>query len=380
MPLRYMEDDRALLAAKNAEILDLEAQISILRQKIAGSNLARKVVQERLQSYTYPVLSLPNEIVSEIFVHLLPIYPEPPPGTGRSSPLCLTHICRRWREIAISMPVLWRAIQLSGYNETSFDDAMVYLASLYGERSKLYPLSIDLWYPESTLSALIPYSGRWEHLDLKFGSRDRDITLENKFPMLRSLKLWAYPLVFSRFTIRDSPVLRHAVINSFSASKLTIPWAQLTTLIVRDALWSEWLPVFRHMVLLQNLNCVLQSDYDITTPASIRLPRLQCLDIDTVTASAGDIFLAFVLPALRRLWLPERFLHHRAVVPLGAVESLRSFISQSNCDIESLHVAHASVSEATYRREFPSIAEVVVCRGGFAECISSSKLFSQGFK
>ncbi|KAJ7641164.1 hypothetical protein FB45DRAFT_712335, partial [Roridomyces roridus] len=57
-----------------------------------------------------PVLTLPNEITSEIFVHFLPPYPVCPPMTGLDSPTSLTHICRQWREIALATPKLWRAI------------------------------------------------------------------------------------------------------------------------------------------------------------------------------------------------------------------------------------------------------------------------------
>ncbi|KAJ7705931.1 hypothetical protein B0H14DRAFT_2415857, partial [Mycena olivaceomarginata] len=53
-----------------------------------------------------PVLTLPNEIISEIFVQFLPVYPLSSPSTGPFSPTLLTQICRRWREIALTTPLL----------------------------------------------------------------------------------------------------------------------------------------------------------------------------------------------------------------------------------------------------------------------------------
>jgi hypothetical protein len=53
----------------------------------------KQLAQERLDSYTYPVLTLPNEIVGEIFVHVLPAYPLCPPLTGPDSPNSLAQIC-----------------------------------------------------------------------------------------------------------------------------------------------------------------------------------------------------------------------------------------------------------------------------------------------
>ncbi|KAJ7734749.1 hypothetical protein DFH07DRAFT_689007, partial [Mycena maculata] len=61
----------------------------------------------RLDAYKDPVLTLPNEIVSEIFVHLIPRSPKCPKITGFQSPIFLGRICRKWREIAFSAPTLW---------------------------------------------------------------------------------------------------------------------------------------------------------------------------------------------------------------------------------------------------------------------------------
>ncbi|KAJ7020267.1 hypothetical protein C8F04DRAFT_909373, partial [Mycena alexandri] len=70
-------------------------------------------VQEELDSYKYPVLTLPTEIICEIFIHFLPVYPECPPPAGILSPTNLTQICRQWRDIALAIPTLWRAMRLS---------------------------------------------------------------------------------------------------------------------------------------------------------------------------------------------------------------------------------------------------------------------------
>ncbi|KAJ7871612.1 hypothetical protein B0H13DRAFT_2554411 [Mycena leptocephala] len=83
--LSGLEADRTRIADLDAQISDLERSLSALREE---KNLA----QERLDSYKYPVLTLPNEIVSNIFVHFLPAYPEYPPLAGLLSPTLLTHI------------------------------------------------------------------------------------------------------------------------------------------------------------------------------------------------------------------------------------------------------------------------------------------------
>ncbi|KAK7041257.1 hypothetical protein R3P38DRAFT_3179891 [Favolaschia claudopus] len=80
--------------------------ISILNckeQTLAGG-VMRKRPQDDVPS---PLLSLPDETISEIFIRFLPLYPEPPPVAGRYSPIVLTHICRLLRGIARATPELW---------------------------------------------------------------------------------------------------------------------------------------------------------------------------------------------------------------------------------------------------------------------------------
>ncbi|KAK6977983.1 F-box domain-containing protein, partial [Favolaschia claudopus] len=115
--LDFMEADRALIVEQDAKILELEAQIAALQSSISELRAAK---QSRLNSYRYSVLTLPNEIIGEIFLRFLPPYPKPPPLTGILSPTSLTQICRQWRNIALSTPALWRAIDVLYYSDRLF--------------------------------------------------------------------------------------------------------------------------------------------------------------------------------------------------------------------------------------------------------------------
>ncbi|KAJ7078228.1 hypothetical protein C8R43DRAFT_354184 [Mycena crocata] len=94
---------RGRIAAVNLQIADLKKAISQLK-------FERIILQNHLDTYAYPVLSLPNEIVSEIFLQTLD---SPSALSGPTSPIFLGHICRQWREIALTMPALWTDIHLS---------------------------------------------------------------------------------------------------------------------------------------------------------------------------------------------------------------------------------------------------------------------------
>jgi hypothetical protein len=55
-------------AADRAYITAIDSQIVSFKESIQALEAQKLRAQERLNSYAYPVLTLPNEIVSEIFV------------------------------------------------------------------------------------------------------------------------------------------------------------------------------------------------------------------------------------------------------------------------------------------------------------------------
>ncbi|KAJ6457478.1 hypothetical protein C8R47DRAFT_934066, partial [Mycena vitilis] len=126
----------------------------------------------RLNSFKYPVLTLPNEITSAIFIRFLPPYPVFPPFTGVHSPTVLTYICWQWRDISLSLPALWSFI-------SSYDDDLAHhgpedseppMLRLWLERSRPYPLYLRLgkheWADDTLVQAFISHRARWESLEL----------------------------------------------------------------------------------------------------------------------------------------------------------------------------------------------------------------------
>ncbi|KAJ7701034.1 hypothetical protein B0H14DRAFT_762235 [Mycena olivaceomarginata] len=105
--------ERAARTADRSRIADIEAQILKLERSLSSLKEEKDTIRTRLAAYTYPVLTLPNETVSEIFVHFLPVFPRYPPPIGLLSPYLLCQICRKWRDIAFSTPALWSVMSLS---------------------------------------------------------------------------------------------------------------------------------------------------------------------------------------------------------------------------------------------------------------------------
>ncbi|KAJ6504582.1 hypothetical protein C8R47DRAFT_151596 [Mycena vitilis] len=63
------------------------------------------------ESLTFPILSLPVEITSQIFVHCLPDSARD--VSPLDAPLVLGRVCSVWRNIALSTPQLWTSWSLS---------------------------------------------------------------------------------------------------------------------------------------------------------------------------------------------------------------------------------------------------------------------------
>ncbi|KAJ7018834.1 hypothetical protein C8F04DRAFT_928043, partial [Mycena alexandri] len=78
------------------------ARITEINEEIARLVAERHALSESL---TFPVVTLPVEITSQIFLHCLPDNPLDP--TAFNPSIVLGHVCRQWRGVALSLPQLW---------------------------------------------------------------------------------------------------------------------------------------------------------------------------------------------------------------------------------------------------------------------------------
>ncbi|KAJ7834300.1 hypothetical protein B0H13DRAFT_223460 [Mycena leptocephala] len=346
------------LEADCARVADLEAQIlhPSPERSISALRKEKILAQERLDSYKYPVLELPNEIVSDIFMHFLPTYPSCPPLIGLRSPTVLTHVCRRWREIALSTPALWSAIRASYFERIPLKQK-AHIFDLWLKRSRFCPLSLRLETGlAEILAAVVPHRARWECLELKRLSPSYLPIIEGPIPLLRhlSLGLSEYPAT-NVLAFRDAPLLRTVVLSPDAASSVILPWAQLTSLTLCGFYPRECVPVLQktfNLVCCQlSMKFCFDSDNDQPQP-DIVLPYLESLRIGQYGASPVTDFLeTFIVPALRSLKIPEEFLRP------SPIDSLTGFISKSGCKLEEVHIGSdlRSLRQDSYRQAFPSI-------------------------
>ncbi|KAK7052180.1 F-box domain-containing protein [Favolaschia claudopus] len=363
-----LEQDRALVAETDAQIREIEAEISKLQVKepltalkdsISVLHASKNPAQQPLDSYKYPVLTLPNEILSEVFIHFLPTYPEPPPFLGNLSPTTLTHICHQWREIALTTPALWRAIDLRDFTA----ELAASLAPLWLERSGCLPLSIrtpdsEVYYYDdfpSIFGVLIPHRARWQQLDLRLDDPKHLEVLDGPLPLLRTLSVYLghrrdNPLLL------QTPLLRTVVLDDCGQPSLILPWSQLTSLTLRIIYPVECVSILREARNL--VSCTLNGIWAAQPPndrfADLTLPRLETLIFERNCDIWVDLLRLFITPALRSLEIREDLLDKT-----DPFASLNSFISKSGCTLNELRITRASVhTDVSYRDAFPSIPRV----------------------
>ncbi|KAJ6472295.1 hypothetical protein C8R47DRAFT_725741 [Mycena vitilis] len=355
----------AELAADRARIADIELDILEHERCISDLRAEKAEIQKRFCL----VLTLPNEIVMEIFTHFLPVYPLCPPSTGSLSPTSLTHICRAWRDIALQNPTLWRAISLSG---TTFPaDRLAHISAML-ERSGSYPLSIQInehrpnneCQPPTgseVLQAVVRHRERWQHLQLRLSHGFHvAVQVEGTLPLLRHLDLELEDdSICGDFTA--APLLRTAILDIVAIDDVILPWTQLTTLTLRLIIIHNGLQILRQTTNL--LHCELDLLSDSAPPADepvLSFPFLESLVLTAIDdCSVADCLPPFVAPALRRLELAECFLGANPIDSLNPLDSLASIISTSGCNLKELCITgERTVREDAYTAAFPSIKEV----------------------
>ncbi|KAJ7639723.1 hypothetical protein DFH06DRAFT_1432108 [Mycena polygramma] len=328
-------EDGLVVGLGGQQAAQVEAGGPELEYKLQAFPMA--LVQRRLDTYIYPVLTLPPEIVSEIFVHLLPVYPRLPSTKDFLGLVQLGQICRTWQEISVSTPSLWRAISASvpdtralrgvGMAERlpKIIEGEIRALKTCLKRSGALGLTINFNIRLTDQEKLVPlietvsaHSSRREHLKI-LSSPNHISSIQGPFPLLRTLKIYSYD-GYNNFVDRvcpltacaSAPLLRRVMLEEYSKTyHFTLPWSQLIALIV-DTIRAE--ESWHVLTLASNLvYCRLTISGQFILSSTVVLPRLETLVLRALVPGqrvnpAAGFLGSLTLPALRRLQVSETLL------------------------------------------------------------------------
>ncbi|KAJ7230171.1 hypothetical protein GGX14DRAFT_582341 [Mycena pura] len=271
-----------------------------------------------LNLIAYPVLTLPPEIMAEIFKWCIDTHWSLHPSVA---PLLLTRICRDWRDLAFSTPALWDTIieidfdvhpQAKAFVETWFSHA--------GAR----PLSLRIVCPETIDSAclesiIFQHASRLQSLDVLTNSLVFcDLTAVQSFPILSNLDLACVDDDYDDegdiqlFCINNAPTLRHLSLERVRPSLVIMPWAQLEKItLFLLPLW-ECLNALRWATSLQEFRRhgpPEEGDQSTSEISSVRHSSLVSLAVSS--DADADILPLLTLPCLQGFELGGRFAVYR---------------------------------------------------------------------
>nr|GAT57062.1 predicted protein [Mycena chlorophos] len=354
-------------AALRARIADIDARITLLANQIAGLEAEKTRVKQDLYQVTYPVLSLPDDIIGEIFAHLVDTDAESPfPTPGSRIPrdlrdprspyyaLTLAAVCARWRAISLSTSKLWRRIQV----ECRSSDAMkirseepgpirpIALLELWLSRSGIVPVDICIIARQGSseelfhkaLLAISPFAQRWHRVDLcvEGGPFELPYEFPTNLDELRYLSLQGSIQWTQSTTIVSPQVHALSIVHCPFPSGLFSGF-NLTTLKILEIDWlftSDILRFLERAPALQSL--YIEVADPVNEPPEVApaipaiFPSLQTLVCKYDFSLNLMRFATF--PGLRSLAIWDLDLTR----PL--VDCVRTFMTSSKCRITHLHL------------------------------------------
>ena len=302
------------------------------------TNLRRKI------NSLSPTALLPTEILTKIFK--LTCQLEDGLGGPPVTPVFLGGICKDWREIAWSTPLLWNMISL--HVSRKVHDSQVHLLRDWLLRANSSPLFIKLTSDDedesiicsfrAIMDVLVTRSTYWKSLDCLLPPQCHDILENNHFPMLTSVSVRPPKGTISTFSeppnmFFSAPKLIDVDLSGYNYSAMTLPWEQLRRFKTQFLTVAECLEVLKRSPSLKE--CHLDSVYSTEIfPSPMPLDgfysELEHLDITLIRGAAVSFFDSITLPSLSQLRV-----HYSGVAEFN-LSAIRSLVLRSSCNLQRL--------------------------------------------
>ncbi|KAJ7094360.1 hypothetical protein C8R44DRAFT_384646 [Mycena epipterygia] len=226
-------------ASDQSQRLDFPDQAALTRARRYP-----KAIQSQLDGVVYPVLTLPHEITSEIFLQCLPPVSEYMLGGTTEifnvsvAPLLLIKVCQAWRSIAVATPRLWAHLHLD-LEGLSNDPDLEKVIAVWFSRAGSCPLSFSI----QSFSGMEGFE--WAAIRTAF---------LRHAPLLQSVSFQVEKEHFSQLAdIGPFPLLKKLATLAFdgkgSGRRVPEP-ASMPIIVVRGSVLAVWFPSrFRYGVV-----------------------------------------------------------------------------------------------------------------------------------
>ncbi|KAJ7756694.1 hypothetical protein B0H16DRAFT_1721757 [Mycena metata] len=356
----------ASAAQQRAFLVEIASTIDEFRKSLEQLEDMERGVKATLAAVKYPVLTLPNEITSRIFVGCLPndghVLPSP-----SAAPLLLAQICQHWREVALSTCQLWSSLHQHG-----FADGSVLLLETWSTRAKGQPLLLTLsgCGHKRRHESIQTISSQLGELEL-LGVPCEQVKQLPPFPNLRRLEFDNGEYSTQEATLLTEGDVLHLLNHTPRLQKLTLftlsvraipSIASLTSLEVTQATeLTTFLHVLTQIPLLSHVSFSLKPTTEVAS-SPITLPQLRSLvlkqeyteDVSGYTITHALTLLT--LPNLKRL-CTDRTLDSGVIL---------SLVSRSSCTLDYLDVDFRGCSPEQHLeclRAFPSLTTLHISLG-----------------
>jgi len=372
----------------------MNAQINRLHSALTSITLKRDTLRSKVFALrSSSALQLPTELWQHVFRFCLDVFPVISTSSTNLAPILLTHVCRRWRSIALDTPELWSSLHIVIPKPTSFRLAakcagIRRATHAFLERSRDVPLSISLKardYSGQTpgecpdevrqiLDCLLPHSKRWKHLKLWMPfSWLTDVTTYLSSQDLPWLETVLMDDGYPPFLI-GAPLLRQLslevtgmqTVSSVSCEE----WGKIQVL---KLFWRHFELNDLFKILAQSTSlraCMVQllfpSGVDMhPRMETIVMPHLEKLCLTANSANnLKRILDQLSMANLRQLYIRE----HSSLVELNSslISSLQGFFHRSSCTILKLEImiarsSHLPLDElANFFRSLSTLQELVI--------------------
>ncbi|KAJ7457955.1 hypothetical protein B0H11DRAFT_2199547 [Mycena galericulata] len=407
-----------------ARIEKISADIEVQKEVLKTLERRKSLYQRQLNAVRDPLVQLPLELSSKIFLLCLPPFPEP---RARHIPMLLLNICTAWTDIALSTPALWAGISVVFPRAERFQE----LLGMWLQRAHNRPLCISLTntFDKGVAPIVWERGQHLKHLELLHDRDNFNIDLfgcssPGPLPLLQTLVIrrsanqpnasepsyyggaqilellrLAPNLVECTFAVRSVhglgviqeklvlPALRRLTFEVLSTARrsndcilkhLTIPCLETLSLSMNDVNFDDLFAfIKRSSPPLQELVLGVGSGVDDHQQlvGCLRLvPTLTHLDMRwPPTGSVEELFSTLaqspsvLLPNLRS-WTIR--LHRRADISNSSWEALLRALTARRTQIQTVHVMFRNVS--------PSLKPAPNILAGFRELVAGGMVLYIG--